>query len=132
MNWKIKSLVQNIISVLPSKLSYSLYYQLQRKFGSLRTGKYNPTSVFIGSVDLWRHLHKNNLLTQSKIFFEIGTGRVPIMPFSNFLMGAKGTLTVDLNPYIKEELCIEMLSYISKNECQVRELFGDLLLLNYN
>jgi len=120
--------VQNIVSILPSKISYSLYYQLQRKFGSLKYGKYDPTSVFIGSINLWKHLHKNNYSTQGRVFFEIGTGRVPIMPFFNFLMGAKGTTTVDLNPYIKEDLCIEMLSYISKNEHQVRKLFGDLLL----
>ena len=128
MNWKVKSLVQNIISIFPYKLSYSLYYQLQRNFGSLKKGNYNPTSVFIGSIKLWKYIHKNNHSAKGKVFFEIGTGRVPVIPFSNFLMGAKGTTTVDLNPYIKEELCMEMLDYISKNESQVRELFGSLLL----
>ncbi|MGB5636835.1 MAG: hypothetical protein WBM86_29195, partial [Waterburya sp.] len=43
------------------------------------------------------------------------------------LMGAKKTITIDLNPYLKKELIAESLEYIVNNEAEIRDLFGSLL-----
>lgn len=58
---------------------------------------------------------------------EVGTGRVPIAPLAYWLMGAKQTVTIDLNPYLREELVVESLNYISLNKDEVLSLFGSLL-----
>jgi hypothetical protein len=62
-----------------------------------------------------------------KVFFEIGTGRVPDVPVAYWLMGAKETITVDLNPYLKDELFRESIEFILTHEAEVRALFGDRL-----
>ncbi|WP_202763391.1 methyltransferase domain-containing protein [Bathymodiolus thermophilus thioautotrophic gill symbiont] len=63
-----------------------------------------------------------------KVFLEVGTGRVPLIPLAYWLMGAKKkTITMDLNLYTKEELIKESLCYISENKEKVRNLFGSLL-----
>jgi len=42
-------------------------------------------------------------------------------------MGAKKTITIDLNPYVKSELIMEHLNYIVNNKNQINELFGSLI-----
>lgn len=44
-----------------------------------------------------------------------------------WLMGAESTVTIDLNPYLKEELIIEHLSYICENKEEILALFGSLI-----
>jgi len=44
-----------------------------------------------------------------------------------WLMGAKRTITYDLNPYVKEELIRESLQHISYKAEKIRALFGSLL-----
>ncbi len=62
-----------------------------------------------------------------KVFLEVGTGRVPLVPIAYWLMGAESTITIDLNPYMKEELIAEHLHYLSKHENEILELFGSLI-----
>jgi len=128
MKWKFKSLIQNAISLFPEKLSYSLYYTMQRNFGALRKGRYSPVSRLVAAVDIWTHIISNGYSGKNKVFFEVGTGRAPITAFANYLMGAKETITVDLNPYIKEELCLEVLDYVSKNKDEIQNIFGEYLI----
>ena len=62
-----------------------------------------------------------------KTFFEIGAGRMVTIPTAYWLMGAEKTISVDLNPYLKEELVHEAVRYIAANREQVASLFGELL-----
>ena len=121
-------MIQNLVSSLPTKQSYDLYYNIQRKYGALKKGSYSPKSRLVAGVNIWKYILQNNQSAKDKIFFELGTGRAPIIPLANFLMGAKQTITVDLNPYMKEELCVEMLDYIFQNKEQVKKIFGDYLI----
>lgn len=125
MNWKIKALIQNTISYFPSSLSYAFYYFLQRKFGGLK--EINPVNELTKGIDIWKTIKKQKNNPVDKIFFEIGTGRLVLVPLSFWLMGAKKTITIDANPYIKTELIKESLRYILKNKTEIKNLFGSLL-----
>lgn len=124
MRWKLKAKVQNAISLLPDSMSYSGYYWIQRKFGSLR--RINPVRRLTAGVETWKKIQRF-VDPSGKIFFEVGTGRIPLVPLAYWLLGAKGTITVDLNPYLRRELIAESLMYIHEHEGEIRGIFGGLL-----
>jgi SAM-dependent methyltransferase len=125
MHWKSKARIQNLISHLPSSLSYSTYYWLQRHFGSLK--RINPVSRLRAGVETWGHIAELGCNPVGKTFLEVGTGRVPLVPIAYWLMGAGRTITIDLNPYLRAELIEESLKYVS-DECEeIERIFGSLL-----
>ena len=123
MKWKTKALIQNLISLLPDKLSYKSYLFFQKKFGGLRN--FNPINKLATSKKVWEKILAGNQQPSGGIFFEVGTGRVPIVPIGYFLMGAKKVVTIDLNPYLDLELLVESLNYMKNNPNLVRETLGD-------
>ena len=54
-------------------------------------------------------------------------GWAPIVPLAYWLMGARRTITIDINPYLKTELVREILDHIRANTTEVRALFGVFL-----
>lgn len=122
MKWKTKSRIQNLVALLPSSLSYAAYYWLQRNFGRLKRA--DPLDGFSAGVKTWVRLQNLGLNPRGKIFFEVGTGRVPLVPLVYWLLGADRTITVDLNPYVKIELVRECLMFVRKNLSLVREKLG--------
>lgn len=125
MHWKLKAKIQNTISFLPSSVSYDAYYWVQRHFGGLR--RVNPSSRLTAGVDIWKRILEQGLSPSGKVFLEVGTGRVPLVPLAYWLMGARKTITIDLNPYLKEELILEHLQYMSNNEESILNIFGSLI-----
>jgi hypothetical protein len=125
MRWTTKSRIQNAISLLPSSLSYATYYWAQRHFGGLR--KISPISRFQAAVSTWKLARELGHDPRDKVFLEVGTGRVPAAPLAHWLMGAKNTVTIDLNPYLRAELITDSLDYISVNIDEVFRVFGPLL-----
>lgn len=125
MHWKLKATIQNAVSSLPSAASYDLYYWIQRHFGGLR--RVNPSSRLQAGIKTWKQIQSLDCSPSGKVFFEIGTGRVPLAPLAYWLMGAEYTITIDLNQYLKEELIIENLRYIAENEEEILKLFGSLI-----
>jgi len=124
MNWKFKAKIENALALLPSELSYEVYYHLQRKFGGLRQVK---PSRLNAAIETWKRIQKHDRTPSGKVFFEIGTGRVPLVPLSFWLMGAEKTITIDLNPYVRTELIISHLKYITANKHKILEQFGSLI-----
>lgn len=118
-------MIQNAVSVLPSSASYEAYYWLQRRLGGLR--EINPVRRLSAGVETWKRITRQGYEPLGKIFFEVGTGRVPLVPLAFWLMGAEKTITVDLNPYLKKELVIESLRYIATHRDEIENLFGELL-----
>lgn len=51
-----------------------------------------------------------------------------LMPLCFWLMGAKRTITVDLNPYLKAELILQSLAFIRRHQAEIVELFGGRLI----
>ena len=125
MHWKLKAKIQNAVSLLPPSASYAAYYWLQRRFGGLR--RLNPASRLTEGIETWKRIQKQGRTPSGKVFLEVGTGRVPLVPLAYWLMGAEKTITIDLNPYLKEELVAESLCYISENEETILGLFGRLV-----
>ncbi len=125
MHWKLKAIAQNVIASLPEGMSHSIYYRMQRRLGGLR--QINPTKRLEAGIKTWRTLLDAGEDPTGKVFFEIGTGRIVNVPLAFWLMGAGRTITVDLNPYLKEELILDSIRYIASNPSDVRQLFGDLL-----
>lgn len=122
MNWKRKALYQNLVALLPAKLSYAVYYFIQRKFGDLRT--LDPKPSLLTGRKILDHIHRQGQTVQSKSFLEVGTGRRLNVPIALWLCGASRVITVDLNPYLKAELVREDVSYIKRHQSEIRGLFG--------
>ena len=125
MHWKLKSAIQNTLSLLPSSASYAAYYQVQRRFGGLR--QVNPTINLRAGVETWQQIVEQNYDPVNKVFLEVGTGRATIVPLAYWLMGAKRVVTIDANPYVKEELIAEHIKYIATQQAEIKGIFGSLL-----
>lgn len=125
MDWKRKAAIQNFIAALPDEPSYAAYYWLQRRFGGLKHT--DPMGRLEAGRDTWRLAQQAGLDPVGRTFFEIGTGRTVNVPIAYWLMGAGGTVTSDLNPYLKDDLVRESVEYIAREPAQVRQLFGSLL-----
>ena len=126
MKWTTKARVQRAVSMLPSELSYEVYFQVQRHFGSLRHP--DPLPRIKAGVTTWRKLIRSGADPVGKRFFEVGTGRVPLVPTAFWLMGAESTVTVDLNPYLNDSIVADAIDYLRRHRTEVEEAFGDLLL----
>jgi len=125
MNWKLKAVVQNAIARLPGSSSYAAYYWLQRNFGGW--DHIEPTKWFIVAIEAWKRLGRLGHDAAGKVFFELGTGRAPIVPIAFYLMGASGTITLDLNPYLQDGLVQEAMKWIDANVEALQAMFGPLL-----
>ena len=126
MNWKLKALIQWVISLLPKNLSNFCYYQIQRNFGALKF--YNPISGLKAGVTICTYILNSGRKVEDKIFFEVGTGRVPLAPIAFWLCGAGKTYTLDINTYLKPELIAKAILYFKSNKADIKELFGDMLI----
>jgi len=125
MSWKLKSKLQHAVSMLPSSASYTLYYWLQKNFGWMKN--FNPVRKLIPGIEMWKRIQQQGYIPAGKVFFEVGTGRVPLMPLAFWLMGAKKIITVDLHPYVKAELVARSLQYMYDNKEEIVLLFGSLI-----
>jgi SAM-dependent methyltransferase len=125
-NWKLKAKLQNIIALLPKSISYEAYFQMQRHLGGLRK-PFSPMNHISGAAGLLKKIREYGRDAKGKIFFEVGTGRAPIIPTAYWLGGAGTTITIDLNPYMRKELIEDTLFYMGKETEMVREIFGELL-----
>lgn len=123
MDWKLKSNIQNILSIIPYSISEPLYYWIQRKFGQLKQSQINPISYLIAGIETCKKIETIGRSPIGGIFLEIGTGRRVNIPLAFYLMGAQKVITVDINPYLKFELVKEDINYIRANQSQIEKLF---------
>ena len=122
MNWRLKARLQNMIDMLPPGLSYSTYYFIQRHVGGLR--RVNPVSGLKIGAEICRRIAQCQRTVNGRTFMEVGTGRRINVPIAFWLAGAGKTITVDLNPYLKEELIREDIAYMRDNREQIRGIFN--------
>jgi len=123
MNYKLKAKIQHLVSILPSSLSHAAYYWMQRNFGGLRKDNLNPMSRLEAGIETCNRIEKIGRSFVGATFLEIGTGRRINTPLAFWLLGAERVITVDLNPYLKEELVKNDLDYIQKNKIEIQKLF---------
>ena len=126
MNWKLKATIQNAVSLLPSEVSYKSYYLIQRYLGKLKNPR--PVTRLQAGVDTWDRILAAGSDPVNKCFFEVGTGRIPLVPLSYWLMGAEKTTTVDLNRYVIWQLVKENVDYIINNQTEITSIFKERLI----
>jgi SAM-dependent methyltransferase len=123
MNWKVKAALQHAVSLLPSEMSFELYYGMQRTLGTLRS--VNPVEGFQNGLRLIAAAEAGGGTVKDKVILEVGTGRRLNVPIAFWLCGAAQTITVDLNRYLKSRLILEDISFIRSHRAEVQKLFGD-------
>ena len=127
MEWKIKALIQNIIARLPDDIGNKTYYVIQKKFGGLKGDHDFSIKSLQDSKIIWESIIQNSCIPEEKIFFEVGTGRIPELPIFLWIMGAKEIITYDLNKLAKEELVKNFIKKIIENESVVRDILGNFI-----
>lgn len=125
MHWKHKARLQNAVARLPSAFSYELYYRLQRHLGGLR--RMDAVAGLADGLAAWKKLLAAGDEPAGGTFFEVGTGRAPLVPLAYWLLGARRIITMDLHPYVRAELVRDCLHEMSRRETDVRALFGPML-----
>lgn len=127
MNWKQKAMIQKLIASLPSKLSYAVHYQFQRRFGGLRA--VDPTQEhLVGAMTIANYITRHGGKIESKTFLELGPGRRVNLPLALWLCGASRIIAVDLNPYLKSRVVFENIAYLQRNEKRVASILGEYAL----
>jgi hypothetical protein len=122
MNWMFKALVQNSVALLPDPWSHRVYYAMQRRFGGLKA--VDAVEKIKQGVELAALLREMGRDVHGASFLEVGTGRRLNLPLSLWLLGAERVFTIDLNPYLKEELVREDVAQIRAQRAAIADLFG--------
>jgi SAM-dependent methyltransferase len=112
---------------------------MQRYFGRCKKN-INPWIHFLeNNVGMLQKIKQHGNGINEKVFCEIGTGQVPLLPVSLWLCGAKKIITMDLKPYMRKELIKDMLFFVKESKGEIENIFGELLdkerfniLLSYN
>ena len=126
MNWRNKARIAAAVAKLPPKLSFAVYYFIQRRYGTLK--QFHPIRYFQAGLKMVSLLQEQRgPLNGSETFLEVGTGRSLALPLALWLCGAKRIITVDVHPYLKEQLVLEQLQYLREHREQVAGLFTDHL-----
>jgi SAM-dependent methyltransferase len=125
MKWKLKALIQKIISHLPLRLSYACYYLIQRKFGGLRV--LTPMKQINAGIEICNRIIALEKTLADATFLEVGTGRTLMTPLVFWLAGAKRIISLDKNPYLKKKIIKVNLEFVMKNRIQIESLLGSLL-----
>lgn len=120
MHYLLKAAIQNAVALLPRPLGQPLYYQLQRRFGALRQVDYDKH--LRRAADIAEVLRQQALPLAGR-YLEVGTGWVLGTPLGLWLAGATEVVTVDLHPYLREELVLGLLAYLRQQEATVQALY---------
>ena len=116
--------MQKQVSRLPAKSSYWLYHQIMRWSGAYKVF-YDPTENFKLSRNIFETVSQFNDDARDKTFLEIGTGRVISTPLGLWLLGAQRITTIDINPFLREEVILKSIDYIRRNRVEIEKLFGE-------
>lgn len=122
MHWKVKAAVQNTVACLPESISYPTYYMIQRTVGGLR--HVTPLRTLRYAWWIVEALARQGRNIHGTTCFELGTGRQCGLPLGLWLCGAKQVITVDLNPYLRENFVLNDIAYIAKHTEEIIDLFG--------
>ncbi|PJJ10984.1 hypothetical protein CLU83_4464 [Flavobacterium sp. 1] len=115
MKHNTKTKIFKILSILPSKIGYSVYHFLQN------IGKNNSLELKIKSTNSTYHtvekiLNKNNISLENKKIAELGSGWVPIFPYLLIAEGkAQKVDTYDINEHFNKKE-IEQLNALYSNK----------------
>ena len=100
MDWRVKALVQGVLSKTPGGMRLNSALQV------LAGGRRNlARHIDDKVVDDWlvhaRHLRELNFELPGRVMLEVGTGWLPVMPLCFALAGVGRCITVDLNRHLQ-------------------------------
>jgi len=98
MRWQSKALILLFLSTAPG--GRKLYRKLQDLSGSNRLDIDDQYGM---KRQLLMRLVQQRIPIEDKDFLEVGTGWYPIVPLILFVLGARRTVTVDLNPWLTRQ-----------------------------
>ncbi len=128
MRWKINSKIKNLVAMLPDFIGDNIYYFIQRIFGGLKKTQNIYLQNIATSKKIWTLIIASEKEPDNKVFFELGTGRVPEVPFYLWLMGADKIYTSDIQQLVKNNLICEFFQNVIKNENIIRDELGAFLI----
>lgn len=77
--YKLKSLILNVLDILPQRLGYFLYHKIQER--SFKNIDFNIKSNKDSYTTIKRILNKFNINIEGERILEIGSGWLPILPY---------------------------------------------------
>jgi len=99
MNHKIKSLIFKSLDVVPNKIGYGIYHQLQ-KFLNRNSVQFKTKTNKRSFDEALEILEKANISTKNKTILELGSGWAPIIPyFFTHFAAASNVVTYDINEH---------------------------------
>ncbi|SRR5579871_1715839 len=124
MNWKVKGVVQKVLSAVPGGIW--LNDQMQRTVGELR---HFDATVDSKVIDDWMvlaaHTRALNRPLRNLAVMEIGTGWFPTLPMCYYLAGARECQTFDLNRHLNAGETLRMARRLQKHLPAIAQLSGD-------
>ena len=109
MNWRVKGVVQKMLSHLPGGRACN--DRLQQTLGGLRHFDANiAAKVHHDWIVLMYHMRALGCRPQGLRFMEFGTGWYPTLPFCYSLVGAANVITFDLTRHLDRRLTWRMLA----------------------
>lgn len=124
MHWRVKARVQNAVAMLPASVADDLYYSIQRRFGGIRSPEYLLKTRLEVVPSFLDEIERQSGDHRGRRFFELGTGRVPVIPLGLWLCGAAEVVTVDLHRYVRDDLVSSALTLIARNPTTFHELLA--------
>src|SRR5215510_10633660 len=121
MKWQHKAMFMRACARLPK--GAAVYQLAQKRFGRLTS---NPTARIPDQIKLANWLRKKGFEIQDRVFLEVGTGHLPIIPIGLFLSGARSVITMDLHRRLDEGLLRETLDYFTEKRAEIEPLYSGL------
>ena len=100
----------------------TVYYMLQRRFGSLRQTP-DPGPLLRACATLVSELRAAGHEVAGARVMEVGTGRRIDIPLGFYLAGAASVITVDLNRYLRPELVMASIRVLNERLKDIAGLF---------
>jgi len=123
VKWKLKAAIQRTCARMPA--SETIYYAIQRRFGSLRRPP-DPWPNLQGLREILMQLREIGFALPGKRVMEVGTGQRLDMPLGLYLCGAASIETFDLHRYLREELVLASVGAITAKRKRVIDHFAGL------
>lgn len=113
MNWRIKGVLQKLLSVAPGGVRINDL--LQQTVGGLRNFESNVATKVSDWAILADHMTQLGMPLQGRRYLEIGTGWFPTLPVCFSLGGAEHCATFDLVHHLNPRLTTRMLTLLSSH-----------------
>src|SRR6266403_209192 len=123
MNWRVKGIVQGLLSAVPG--GTALNDTLQTTFGGLRDFEANVDDKIVNDwAVLVSHIRHLGVGVAGRDYVEVGTGWFPTLPFCYSLAGAASCKTFDIIPHLSENLTFRMLYRLREHLQLISDLAG--------